>query len=293
MPSVRIMKTQRKLVSAIAFVGIALGATFIAASPASAADIGTGRAIIRIDAAKATATPKGSAKEGVQTYTLTLPSGSKGQWLGERKDSRGKERLRVGNLTAKQLSSNWEAFRYTGSGVLATLAWDTQTSPETGALVRLSKPKVTDKGVVFSLTTPYQVPKSLKDVTLSLQRAPQKSTRTSYVAQKTVTLTGALTVFAGFTGQTTGDVRLYNAGNDNTCWSHSFGGASTADIPDGRCDDVSHTAGNSSLKAAYDSNEYFQDEAGYDIWFVSTLQPDGEAAFNYNAIIINYYQDYW
>lgn len=288
------MITRRKIVGAIALAGITLGATSFVPSPASAADIGTGRAIIRIDAAKATAMPQGDVtSEGLQTYTLMVPSGSKGQWLGERTDSRGKERLRVGNLTAKQLSSNWEAFRYTSSGVLATLAWDTRTSPTTGALVRLSKPKVTEKGVAFTLTTPYKVPKSLKDVELSVQRAPQKATRSSYVAQKTVTLTGALTVFAGFTGQTTGDVRLYNAGNNNTCWSHSFSGAQTASIPDGRCDDVSHTSGTSSLKAAVNPNTYFQDESGYDIWFTSTLQPDGQAAFNYNAVIINYYQNYW
>lgn len=288
------MNTQRKIVSMIALAGITMGATLFVASPASAADIGTGRAIIRIDAAKATVTAQGDAtSKGVQTYTLILPSGSKGQWLGERKNSRGKERLRVGNLTAKQLSSNWEAFRYTAAGVLATLAWDTRTSPTTGALVRLTKPKVTDKGVAFTITTPYNVPKSLKDVKLSLQRAPQKATRTSYVAQKTVTLTGALTVFAGFTGQTTGNVRLYNAGNNNTCWSHSFPGSQTADIPDGECDDVSHTSGTSSLKAAVNPDAYFQNESGYDIWFTSTLQPNGEAAFNYSAVIINYYQDTW
>lgn len=259
-------------VAALLVTSVGLG---IGSSSASAAEIGSGRAIIRIDAPSAQVD-----KKAFGAYTLTIPTGSTGQWMGERPGAAGKSGLRVGNVSAKQLSSKWKDFRYTASGARATLTWNTGTNKQY-ASVRLTRPTVTDSGVTFALLSHSSFPAKLKNVTINLELAPKKMVRTTYDEQGTVTLSGDLKVTAGdYNMNTEADVRLYNSSNDNTCWSHSFDAVGqTVGIPDGSCDDIEHTGGNSTFK--------FAQPEGTEVTFATTLQPKGEAAFSYSAVVVS------
>ena len=106
--------------------------------------------------------------------------------------------------------------------------------------MRVSRPTLTDSGVTFALLSPGDLPAKLKNVTLNLQRAPEKMVRTTYSDQGTVTLSGDLRFFAGiYDMNSKADVKLFNISNDNTCWSHTFDAlGQTVGIPDGTCDDV-------------------------------------------------------
>ncbi len=254
-------------------------------SPVTAAEIGTGRALIRIDAPTATVSknPDGS-------FTLTIPSGSKGQFLGERPDANGKERLRVGNVSAKQLSSKWKDFKYTSSGAKATIAWDASKRSWKGAIVKLSKPVVTSSGVTFKFTSKRGLPASLKDVAVNLQRAPQKSVRKSYNPEATVNLAGNMNFFAGF--YDAGDVDVYLMDGTSHCWSYKFTEQEgvetlTATIPNESCAGIPQWGGTTTWGPLPPGCDGCFNDPGYSQVSVQTnLQPSGEAAFTYSAVVI-------
>ena len=273
------MKTPKMLVIATATMCLTLmGLT--SPSPATAAEIGTGRAIIRIDAPTATVSknPDGS-------FTLTIPSGSKGQFLGERPDSNGKERLRVGNVSAKQLSSKWKDFKYTSSGAKATIAWDASKRSWKGAIVKLFKPVVTSSGVTFKFTSKRGLPASLKDVAVNLQRAPQKSVRKTYEVEATVNIAGNMNFFAGF--YDAGSVDVYLMDGTSHCWSYKFTEETTATMPDESCAGIPQWGGSTRWGSLPPGCDGCFDEPGVTQVSVQTnLQPSGEAAFTYSAVVI-------
>lgn len=248
-------------------------------SPATAAEIGTGRAIIRIDAAQGTV-----SKNADGSFTLKIPAGSKGQFLGERKDAKGNERLRVGNVSAKQLSSKWKAFQYTSAGTLATIAWDTKASDWSGALVQLSQPAVTASGVTFKFTSKQKLPASLKDVSVNLQRAPYKKVRT-YDPDATVNLAGNMNFFAGFYDNGKVDVHLMDG--TSHCWSYTFTEKKTETIPNESCAGIPQWNGQTTYKETPPSCSTCYSNGSAQVSVNTTLQPSGEAAFTYNAVVIN------
>lgn len=255
----------------------ALSAIVLSSPPATAAGSGKGLAIIRIDASKATVTKKADG-----TYALQIPSGSAGQWMGERTNSRGKERLRVGNLTATQLSSRWKDFRYSSSGVKTTITWDSGQERPSMAPGRLTQPKVSANGITFSFATERPLPSSMKGVTINLQRAPGKSMRTDYDPENRVDLSGDLKFMSGYYGDPQSvDQRLFNATNENTCWSHTFYTiGATESIPNGTCSNVEYSEG---------STHWYYDDAWDNNTAVSltvTLKPPNEAKFVYSSIIV-------
>lgn len=278
------MKKPRTFITSMSLMTLLVAGVGLGAGSASAAEIGSGRAIIRIDAPSAQAT-----NEAFGSYTLTIPTGSTGQWMGERPGAAGKSGLRVGNVSAKQLSSKWKDFRYTAAGARATLTWNTGSKKQY-RLVRISRPSVTDSGVSFTLASEGYLPTKMSNVTLNLQRAPQKLVRTSYDASHTVTLSGALQFFAGiYEENSKADVRLFNSGNNNTCWSHTFGAVGqTVGIPDGTCDDVQHTGGNSTFKFTPPGCSGCFSNGSTEVTVATTLQPEGEAAFSYSTVVVQY-----
>jgi hypothetical protein len=270
--------------SATAAFGLAVVALGSAPSPAVASDgdsgpafvgsVGAGRALVRIDAASATVTRNADG-----SFTLTLPAGSKGQFFGERLDVTGKKRLRVGNVSAKQLMKKWNAFRYTSAGVNATIAWESKT-PATleGAMVRLFKPSVTSGAVKFRFTTTRSVPATLHDVTVNLQRAPGRSARTTYTVQNTVTLSGNMKFFAGFYDGGKVDTHLMNG--SSYCWSYAFGAEGSEAIPSMSCAGIPQWGGTVTWKAQ--SSPW----GSTGVYLYTNLQPSGQAAFIYNQEIL-------
>lgn len=79
-----------RLLSALAVAGlIAASSLTLGVAPASAAEgVGSGRAVIRIDAPTATV-----IKTGKNSYRMVLPPDSSGQWMGERTNDAGKHRF--------------------------------------------------------------------------------------------------------------------------------------------------------------------------------------------------------
>ncbi|MGI9136152.1 MAG: hypothetical protein ACR2JS_03710 [Candidatus Nanopelagicales bacterium] len=273
------MKTPKVFVVATAALCLTL-VGLSSPSPAIAAEIGTGRAIIRIDAPTATVSknPNGS-------FTLTIPRGSKGQFLGERPDANGKERLRVGNVSAKQLSSKWKDFKYTSAGAKATIAWDASKRSWKGANVSLSRPVVTSSGVTFEFTSKRGLPASLKDVTVNLQRAPQKKVRKTYDPEATVNLAGNMNFFAGF--YDAGSVDVYLMDGTSHCWSYKFTEQGTATMPDESCAGIPQWGGVTTwgpLPPGCDG--CFDDPSESQVSVKTNLQPSGEAAFTYSAVVI-------
>ena len=90
----------------------------------------------------------------------------------------------------------------------------------TSALVKLSRPKITDAGVRFDFTSPFTIPSTLTDMSINLQRAPRKSqarATDSYNFQ----ISGDLWIGANAPYSNQINSRIYNASNNNTCWTGS------------------------------------------------------------------------
>ena len=271
------MKTPKMFVVATATMCLTLmGLT----SPitATAAEIGTGRALIRIEAPTATVSknPDGS-------FTLKIPSGSKGQFLGERPDANGQERLRVGNVTAKQLSSKWKDFKYTSSGAKATIAWDASKPSWKGVLVKLFKPVVTSSGITFKFTSKRGLPASLKDMAVNLQRAPFKGVRT-YDPDATVNISGNMNFFAGFYDNGKVDVHLMDG--TTHCWSYTFTGLKTETIPNKSCASIPQWDGSTTWTTLPSCSDCFDNVSETQVSVKTTVQPSGEDAFTYQQVVI-------
>lgn len=231
-----------RLLTSLAAAGLLAASTFaLGVAPASAAEgVGSGRALIRIDAPTATV-----VKTGKNSYRMVLPPDSTGQWMGERTNAAGKAQVRVGDLTAKKLSTKWSKFRYTSKAVPSTLAWMTSEGPST-APVRLSQPKVTDAGVRFDFTSPFAVPSRLTDVSINIARAPGNN-RARSSSESVYNITADLNI--GYTQNSPKDVysRIFNDTNNNTCFDHTntytSSGTSTQNTSVGSntCDNVKYT----------------------------------------------------
>lgn len=280
-PARRAMRFQKSLVPATVALGLAMFTMGSTASPVSAAEIGKGRALVRIDAAQATV-----SKNADGSYTLRLPANSSGQFFGERPNASGKMRLRVGNVSAKQLMKKWNHFRYTSSGVKATIAWNAK-KPSTleGAIVRIFKPSATSEAVTFRFTTDEFVPKSLEDVTVNLRRAPKSSTRTDYNPQATVNLSGNMNFFAGFYNYGNVDVHLMNGSSH--CWSYAFASEKTEDIPSESCAGIPQWGGSVTWKENPPECTGCMPNGTTGVYLYTNLQPSGEAAFVYNQKVLN------
>lgn len=244
-----------RLLSVLAAAGlVAASSLALGVAPASAAGegIGSGRALVRIDAPTATV-----VKTGKNSYRMILPPDSSGQWMGERTNAEGKTQVRVGDVTAKKLSTKWTRFRYTSKAVPSTLAWMTSDGPSS-APVRLSQPKVTDAGVRFDFTSPFTIPSRLQDVSINISRAPEKNEPRSS-SESVYNITADLNI--GYSQSSPKDVssRIFNDTNNNTCFSHSNtwtgSGTSTQNtsVDSNTCDNIAY----SNLYSNYGLSVYF------------------------------------
>ena len=203
---------QRSRVSAVtALSAIALTMTALTAAPAQAAPVGSGRALVHIDADQVTAT-----STGANSYDLAFPAGTSGQWMGERKNAAGKTKVRIGTLTGAQLVDGWKSFKYTSSGANSTLVWNSSNKKPDTAFGKLTAPTVAADGTVhFTFTTAVALPTALNDSSLNLGRAVGKSVRgTSANAQTPISndfyvnasVAGNTTVIADYMDDRSGSV---------------------------------------------------------------------------------------
>ena len=273
--------TGRKFVAATLSLTISLSAMVWFGAPASAADSGSGRAIIRIDAAKATV-----ERTGNQAYALTIPISSSGQWLGERTDTRGKTRLRVGNVSAVQLGKRWADFKYNSASVRATLTWKPKESGKEAVLVRVHRPVASKKGVTFRLTSDATLPSSMNGVALNLERSPSGTVR-STGGGTTVSLTSTLRFSMSWYSDldTGGDdyyvtTTLDDSSNGNTCWTARPTYEIWKSLPNQTCAGVSVAKGETWW--TYDPNNTSYDESV----FQANLTPSGQSSMFYQALLL-------
>ena len=226
------------------FLVVVLVATALSASPAAKAGdmppapathlnasggsgIGSGRALVRIDASQARAT-----QVGERTFTLLVPSGSDGQWMGERVDRRGVVRLRTGELTAKALATSWKNLKYSSSGAIATLVWQ-EEGQRSSARVRIFQPKVANSHVTFTVQTGKAgLPATLADLSINIRRAPSVSTPVTMVTSRSSTvtfipfsesvpLTDGLFFSTSVSDALNTNNMLYDSAHPSGCWSIS------------------------------------------------------------------------
>ena len=205
----------KALSSAIA-VALVASAVVMSSAPAQAEGVGSGRAVIRIDAPTATV-----IKTGKHSYRMVLPEGTTGQWMGERPDAQGKQITRVGDLTAGKLANRWTRFRYAKAPVYTTLLWDAQSANPGVAVIMLDKPKVTAKGVRFDFTSRTAIPRSMSDVKINISRAPRTSDRTQTGVQDAV-VSGTMVVWINVGSSKGVYGRIYDSNGPN-CWGGSSG----------------------------------------------------------------------
>lgn len=142
------------LVAAIAAAAVTGSTLVLAGAPSAAAPEGSGKALIRLDAASAKV-----SKSPDGTLVLTLPGRSAGQWLGERTDASGRSRVRVGSVTSAQLSQKWGTFEYGSTRPLATLTWNAKNGTNwDGASVRVGRPYKTSAGIAFPISATSEIP---------------------------------------------------------------------------------------------------------------------------------------
>jgi len=273
-----------RLTSSLAVVGIS--ATVVAtslvginASPAQAAGIGSGRAIVHVDSAKATL-----AKQADGSYLLNMPKGTTGQWMGERKNAAGKTKVRVGNLTGETLVSKWSNFRYGAADAIGSLVWDRESTNPSFAHVEVSKPKATTSGVSFVLTSHDQLPAAMADMSLNLLRAPGKATRSMSdpVVQK-VNIASDLWIQVTNANQTTAAPVIYNSTNNNHCWSANMSASDEwLAVPTNTCDNIKYENAHTTPSQTYGFIGKFPG-SGADGQLTANLNitPPGESMYNF------------
>lgn len=217
-----------RLLASAAALGVAAATLVAVGLPAQAAEdkigLGSGRALVRLDIPSATV-----VKEGKGKYRLVLSPGTAGQWMGERKDSAGRQRSLVGDLTAKKLANRWSNLRYTKDGLEAFLQWNTSSSTDNRvARVQLGKPRITSQGIAFDFTSDDPIPSKVNDVTLHLPKAPEKqrggrSVTPGYWDQN-VSGDMWISITPNDGSNTTG---IYNVSNGNFCFGKNTYGLQT------------------------------------------------------------------
>ena len=205
---------------------------------ASTDGLGVGRAVSHVDAPTATI-----AKGADGSYTLSMPRGTTGQWMGTRTGRDGVARVRVGDLTGEQLTAGWKKFRYTEAPVEATLLWNTDEKVPDAAVVHVTRPRVTAKGVTFALTSVDPLPSEISDVSLSLSAArDRRQPRTTYPNTQTANIADDLWVSAVNNEWDTVTARIYNATNNNTCFTKTLNSNTTyASVGSNTCDKIQYT----------------------------------------------------
>ena len=184
----------------------------------------------------------------------------------------------------------WGAFRYQSS-VLATLAWPTATGTS-GALIRMSRPEITSKGVVVKFTKVSRpaIPAKLTDVSLNIRRADDKDTR------DTVTST-IMTADFGYhfnlqdeNAQSYG--KFYNDKNGNDCWD-TYMYASLTDpsqytktVPDKTCDSIEY---NGQVYTYFTGPNAPPNTSNGEGYVNVELTPSGEEPFNYQQMVYTWY----
>ena len=203
-----------KRVLSLSIVGaLAASGLFIAVAPAQAKEITPGRAVVRIDAPKATV-----KKIGANSYRIVLPKSATGQWMGDRTTSDGKRQILVGDLTAAKLVNNWSNFKFAADDAEATLVWR-ESRDLHAAVIYLAKPRISDNGVVFEFTSDSTIPAQLTGASINLRRA-SGGTRSTL---NTYTVSGDLKFSFELINTYEVKARIFNSSNNNTCWG-------TADI---------------------------------------------------------------
>jgi len=280
-------RVSRSSLALVAAVGITTSGLAIAA-PAQAAStgIGTGRAVVHVDAPTATVT-----KQADGSYLLAMPQGTTGQWMGERKNASGKSIVRVGTLTGEKLAANWSNLKYT-SAAPGALFWDETSGNHQAAAVKVSRPKTTSTGVTFTLTSKTELPATMSDVSINLERAPShKSVRSSSAQQ--VNITSDLW-WSAQNNSSYAAVRIYNSTNNNTCWSKSVNasGPLNASVGSNRCDDIAYSDGqNVGKSSAAGANIQAQKDKKTGDMYVSEVQmklqltPDGQSSYTYGGVV--------
>jgi hypothetical protein len=265
---------------ALTSIGLVASGVALAQAPAHASGIGAGRALIRIDAPSATVTKKADG-----SYRLVLPRGASGQWMGERKNERGKTVVRVGDLSAEQLSRKWGKFRYGTSSPLATLAWNSSTSRTTGSLIRMGRPKVTDQGVVIAFTkiAGLKIPGTLQEVSLNIRRGPEKSARDTVT---NINLTADLWYHFNVEDEynkTYG--KIYNNTNGNDCWDATMTPSNDdVTIPDNTCDTIDY---NGAAQTTFPGTDSTGGAGWLDVYLTPT-DPAGDT-MSWNQMVYNWY----
>jgi hypothetical protein len=227
-----------RFMSVLAALALAGGALVVASAPAQAKGegIGSGKALVRLDVPTVTVT-----KIGKSTYRMVLPEGTTGQWMGERPNDRGKQVVRVGDLTAAKLSKRWTNFRYSDQPAYTTLIWNNDSPDREVAVGRLSRPRITDGGVRIDFTTPFTLPTQMDDVTINLARASHKPRG----GVQTAVLVGSMAAWMNAASLTSVNVKLYNTSGGD-CWGGSNGvnlnsNYRTVSVGSGSCAGTSYT----------------------------------------------------
>lgn len=303
------MIISRKLITLLSTLALAGSAFVISSSPAHAGLIGTGSAVVHVDASSAKL-----AKQADGSYSLTMPKSTSGQWMGVR-SIKGKKDIRVGKLTAEQLSSGWNRLLYTSSPVRGTLTWKDNccVKPSFLPVKVVGKPKRTLKGVIFKVISLGNLPSTLNNMSLHLAKAPNNAFRSqssssfqtrqstqdpisTFPNTQTENVVDDLWVSSENENANSVELRIYNSTNNNTCWSTTWnnvaaipGGYATISVPNNTCDNVSYTDHISGTEGAeVDLESTYTTGVGYSS-FLLNITPPGQATYTYQSTFVGWY----
>ncbi len=151
------------------------------------------------------------AKTGKDQYVLTMPLETSGQWMGERIDASGRERILVGDFDGRSLARSWRDLMHSKARAIATLVW-TENGEVAVASVRIHRPRVTAAGIVFDLRSRVTLPMRLKNVEVHVGRAPLERSRTSqFPRTQIVTVVDTLTIATYNPTSATAEVTMFDA----------------------------------------------------------------------------------
>ena len=149
--------------------------------------------------------------------------------MGERTLKNGKVRSLVGDLTAGKLVKHWKDLKYTKSDATGTLTWRDEENLQ-ARTIRLEQPTISKNRVILNFSTMSSIPSTLTNVSVNLLRAPVGQTRSAVTGDlgdqppttdfgvTNLTITGDLTAAIELVSTTDLKFRIFNAGNNNTCW---------------------------------------------------------------------------
>lgn len=306
------MVIPRKFITLLSALALAGSAFVISSSPAQAGLIGTGPAVVHVDASSAKLT-----KQADGSYSLMMPKRTSGQWMGVR-FIKGQKDIRVGNLTAEQLSSGWNRLLYTSSPVRGTLTWkDSCCAKQSFMPVRVvGKPKRTPNGVIFKITSTGSLPSTPNNVFLHLAQAPNKAFRSqssssvhtkqttqasedpisTFPYTQTENVVDDLWVSSENENANSVELRIYNFTNNNTCWSTTWnnvaaipGGVASVSVPNNTCDNVSYT---DHISDTVGAEVQLQSTNGTGVGYSSFLldiTPPNQDTYTYQSTFVGWY----